>query len=251
MRVVKACRMAGREEKGKPKRESRQKPATSRCPPSGERAMLRLTSAPCGIYSFRCRKAVAWRSMTSAKEKGMKKILVMLLTIGLGAVAASASGGVGIFGTYWDADDPGPAFGGGVKFKADLAEYFAVELRASCATKFDDWEGDDELYVIPLEAGLMFTLPLGDEVPITLYGGGGGGYAIIPEADDIDFDDDFCFFGLGGVEIALGEAVSLFVEAQYRFLEVDGADVDGEEIDYDDELKFTGVCGNAGLLFRF
>ena len=55
----------------------------------------------------------------------MKRILVILAVLGLGTAAACASG-VGVFGSYWDTDDLGPGFGGGVKFKADLAEYFAA-----------------------------------------------------------------------------------------------------------------------------
>jgi hypothetical protein len=179
----------------------------------------------------------------------MKKILVMLAALVIGATVASAGGGVGVFGSYWDTKDLGPGFGGGVKFKADLAEFFAFEVRASCITKLDDWEGDDELFIIPIEAGLMFNIPLGDEVPITLYGGGGGGYAILPEADDVDYDDEFCFFGVGGLEIAMGEGASLFAEAQYRFLEIDGADTDVG--DFEAEGKLSGLSVNAGLLFRF
>lgn len=180
----------------------------------------------------------------------MKKTPVVLVAILISAVVASA-GGVGVFGSYLDGKDSGPGYGGGIKFKAGLSEYFAVELRASCLTKFDDWEGDDDLFVIPLEAALVLNLPLGKDVPLTLYGGIGGGYAIIPEADDIDYDDTFCYFALGGIEFALGESVSLFAEAQYRVLEVDGADYDGTDIDFDDELKFTGLGVNVGLLFRW
>lgn len=182
----------------------------------------------------------------------MKKLLIMLIVVGVSAGVASAAGGVGVFGSYWDADDPGPGFGGGLKFKGDLADYLAVELRASCITQFDDWDGDDELFVIPLEVGLLLNFPLGTDVPITLYGGGGGGYAIIPEADDVDFDDDFTLYGVAGVELALGDAISIFAEAQYRYLEVDGAESDGEDIDFGgDKVKFTGFGVNAGLLLRF
>ncbi len=182
----------------------------------------------------------------------MKKLLVMLIAIGLGTAAASAGSGLGVFGTYLDSKDPGPGFGGGVKFKADLSDYFGMEVRASCITQFDEDDSDDGLYLIPLEAGLLFNLPLGEDVPITLYGGGGGGYAIIPECDDIDLDDEFCFYGVAGAEFGLGDAASLFVEAQYRVLEVDGAETDDEdEIEFDEEVEFSGLGINAGLLFRF
>ena len=90
----------------------------------------------------------------------MKKLLVMLMVLGLGVSMASAAGGLGVFGSYWDADDPGPGFGGGVKFKGELVDYLAIELRASCITQFDEWDGDDELFVIPLEAGLLLNFPL-------------------------------------------------------------------------------------------
>ncbi|MBP7009579.1 MAG: outer membrane beta-barrel protein [Kiritimatiellae bacterium] len=112
----------------------------------------------------------------------MKKILMVLMLIGLGAVVATAGSGVGIYGSYFNADDPGPGFGGGIKFKTDLSEYFGVEARASCITQFDEDDTDDGVYLIPLEAGLLFNLPLQDS-PLNLYGGGGIGYAIIPEAD--------------------------------------------------------------------
>ena len=179
----------------------------------------------------------------------MKTMLVLAMAMVLGTLAATA-GGVGFFGSYWDTEDLGPGYGGGLKFKADLVEYVAVELRASCITKFDEWEGDDDLYVIPLEAALLFNLPLGEN-PLTLFGGGGGGYAILPEADDIDYDDEFAYFVVGGAEFALGGATSLFAEAQYRFLEVDGAKVDGQKVDGDEGGKLDGLSINAGLLFRF
>lgn len=47
----------------------------------------------------------------------------------------------------------------------------------------------------------------------------------------------------------MGDALSLFAEAQYRFLEVDGAEVNGEDIK--EKVKFTGFGVNVGLMLRF
>lgn len=181
----------------------------------------------------------------------MKKLLIMLVAIGLGAVAAYAGGGVGVFGTYYDAEDPGPGYGGGLKFKADVADFIAIEARGSCITSFDEDDSDDGIYLIPIEGDILLNFPLGDDVPVTIYGGGGGGYAIIPEADDIDLDDSFTLFAVGGIELNLGDSAALFAEVQYRFLEVDGAESDDIEVDFDEEVDFGGLGGNAGLLFRF
>ena len=59
-------------------------------------------------------------------------------------------------------------------------------------------------------------------------------------------------FGVGGAELALGESASLFGEVLYRFLEIDGADVDGFDIGSGEEAgELTGLSFNAGLLFKF
>lgn len=181
----------------------------------------------------------------------MKKFLLILLGVAVIATVAFADeNGLGVFGSYWNADDPGNSFGGGIKFKAELGDFFGLDVRASCLTQFKDWDGDDELFVIPLEALLLFRIPLGETSPVKAYVGGGGGYAIIPKADDVDFDDDFCLIGVGGVEFALNESLSLFAEAMYRYLEVDGAKVDGVKVK-DLDISFSGLGVNAGLLFRF
>jgi hypothetical protein len=179
----------------------------------------------------------------------MKKCIAALLIALVGAASASASG-VGVFGSYLDSKDLGPGFGGGVKFSADLAEYFAIEARASCLTKFDEWDGDDDLFMIPLEAALLFKLPLG-EAPVGVYVGGGAGYTIFPEADDLDLDDSFSFFGVGGIEFGMGDSASLFAEAIYRVTDVGGFEIDGEEGDLDEDLEAGGFGVNAGLIFRF
>jgi hypothetical protein len=98
---------------------------------------------------------------------------------------------------------------------------------------------------------------------LTVYAGGGGGYYIMPEFEsdvavpgsgepDIDPDDEFGFFIVGGAELALSEQVSLFGEAKYTWLEVEELEIDDETIDLDalglDDIEFTGLGINAGLL---
>ena len=86
----------------------------------------------------------------------MRKLFLVLLSLAVMTGVALADNGLGIFGTYWDTEDLGGGFGGGIKFRGDLGDLFGVDLRASCVTQLDDWEGDDDLYLIPLEALLLF-----------------------------------------------------------------------------------------------
>ena len=41
----------------------------------------------------------------------MRKWVLVLMMVGLCATMASAAGGLGIFGSYWDTKDLGPGFG--------------------------------------------------------------------------------------------------------------------------------------------
>jgi hypothetical protein len=202
------------------------------------------------------------------KEETMKKVFAMLAAFALEAASAWAGGGLGFFGTYLDSKDPGTAYGGGAKLQFFLGDYVTLETRGSYLTQFETG-GDgvqvrfEDLVLIPAEVDLLLTLPVG-EGPVTLYAGGGGGYYFIPEYDLVesagpggthqyDLEDTLGFFGLGGIEIALSDSASLFVEGQYRFLEVKSAEVDGAEVDFagDSTVDFTGISGNAGLLIRF
>lgn len=199
----------------------------------------------------------------------MRRVLAVLAVLALAATSASAAGGLGLFGSYIDSEDPGTAYGGGLKFKFDLGEPLAFELRGSYITGFepDDAIGEvlyEDLILIPVEADLVVNLPMGDAA--TAYVGGGGGYYVMPEYEidiaipgsdepDVDPDDTFGFFAVAGLELNLGESVALFAEAQYRWLEVEGAKLDGEDVDLEDAIgqnvKFDGLGGNAGLLFKW
>lgn len=181
------------------------------------------------------------------------KRTALFLVMALTAASALAGGGLGIFGTYWDADDTDdPAIGGGVKLKAPLMPNLCVELRGSYLVEFLD--DSDEESIIPLEAGLVIEFPVADQ--LTIFAGGGAGYFISPEYEvdvpgwgsaDLDLDDEVGYYVVAGAELKLNESVALFAEAKYTAVEFDGAEVDGTDVDFEDsELKGLGV--NAGLM---
>jgi len=181
------------------------------------------------------------------------KITALFIATALTAASALAGGGLGIFGTYWDADDTDdPAIGGGIKLKAPLMPNLCMELRGSYLVEFAD--GTDEESLIPLEAGLVIEFPIAEQ--LTLYAGGGAGYFISPEYEvddgmggevDVDLDDEVGYYAVAGAELKLNESVAIFAEAKYTAVEFDGAEVEGIDVDFEDsEMKGLGV--NAGLM---
>jgi hypothetical protein len=185
----------------------------------------------------------------------MNKWLAVLTVLAVGALSASAGSGVGFYGSYWDSEDPGAGLGGGLKVKADLSDMLAFEVRASYVGNFeeDDNGATEEFFLVPLEADLLVQVPLGEKMK--LYGGGGGGWYVAPEFEtdnnvDIDPDDEFGFFGVGGIEFALSETFGLFAEAKYTVLEIGGLKVDNEDVDLrDEELDMTGLGVNVGVMY--
>ena len=192
----------------------------------------------------------------------MRKLGAILSMLALSSAVASAGGGFGVFGSYWDMEDSDDAsYGGGIRLQADINEIVGFDLRISGLTGYGGEEADNA-YVAPIEAGLTLGTPLGDAARI--YVGAGAGYYVLPEFEtegefdapgevDVDFQDEFGFFGLVGIQLNLSEAVALFVEGKYTWLEVDEVTLDGDlDLDLgDDPVEFTGFGINAGLLFRF
>lgn len=184
----------------------------------------------------------------------MKKWLSVLTIIGMSASYALGSG-LGGFGSYWDSEDADDTFGGGAVLRLDLDQSLKLDLRGSYF-EFDDREGGIEatLEVIPVEAALLVKLPLDQN--FNAYVGGGGGY-YFADAEfkapggtaDVDIDDEFGFFALGGVEIMLSDTLSIFGEAKYTWVEFEEAEFEDAEFEID--LDMTGFGANAGLLFKF
>ena len=194
----------------------------------------------------------------------MRKLLMVLVVLALAVPMARGAGGLGVFGSYWDMKDADDAaLGGGIKFKMEMMPQICLEMRASYLQEFGERPLEDA-NIVPLEADVVIDFPLVPDV-LTIYGGGGGGYYIMPEFEasealglsdepDIDPDDTFGFYVVGGAELQLNEQVALFGEVKYTWLEIDELEVDGESIDladFDAELDLTGIGFNAGLLLKW
>ncbi|MFH0878200.1 MAG: outer membrane beta-barrel protein [Lentisphaerota bacterium] len=175
----------------------------------------------------------------------MKKILAILAFVGLIAPSVMAGGGIGAFGSYWKPkDEDDGKFGGGGKLNIGLTEYLAIDLRGS-------YYHYDNADIIPGEAGLVITIPINDV--FMPYVGGGAGYYYVNITDDAMKEDvkakaKVGFYGVGGIELGLGDSVALFGEAMYRFAKVDLEDkASGETV----EEKLDGLVGNVGIKFKW
>ncbi|HMP71916.1 MAG TPA: outer membrane beta-barrel protein [Kiritimatiellia bacterium] len=183
----------------------------------------------------------------------MKKILALFtMTMVLAQGNLAAGGGFGVFGSYWDPKDLDDSLaGGGIKLWFNTSEQLAFEFRVSGLFN-EEKDGDEKstFYVVPLEVGLVLSLMPGE--PVNVYLGGGVGYYIYSIEDEgpgfsetADVDNEFGFYGVGGVDFALGSSVRLFVEAKYTKAEIKR--VEGMSVD----ASLDGIGVNAGLLFTW
>jgi hypothetical protein len=224
-------------------------------------------------------------------ENAMKNA-ALLLALLLAAAPALAEDAVprplsrvslGTFLSYWNADDlsefDGEGFlGGGVNGQLRLLDFLALELRASVFgaghsedvfIAGDGWfENETVLVAIPLEAGLVATLKLGDS--FCLYGGPGAGYYVFDgefrstqgpwkQTYDLEFEDDTGFYALAGARWQLARNAALFAEAKYTCVKTrlkQDRTALAEQIRYADlplaqAIDLEGLALQAGILFTF
>lgn len=183
----------------------------------------------------------------------MRMFLVVLTVVLLSAVVASANG-VGVFGTYWRVQDGGDdGFGAGAKVQLEVIPNICLEARGSYFPEFGDDSGDEiKIDIIPAEADAIIKFPIAEQ--FTPYVGGGAGYYMFNvdsnvEGVDVSIDDEIGYFALAGLEIGLGEAVILFAEGKYTWVEATvkaTGDVEGKETG-----NLDGFGGNAGLMLKW
>lgn len=211
-------------------------------------------------------------------KKTLKFMLGAVLALSVLATAASATGlRIGV--AYWDAGEVSdaiddPLLGGELALALPLGDPLNLELRAALLGFSDDFRGrvsnldydyDYTAGVLPLEVGLGLEFPAGN---LALYGSIGLGWYFFYESADIethpfnpreddDFDEDdntFGAYGTLGLRIKLLPAVSIYGQAQYRYMfdEIDmgfrGSSIANEVFeDKFNGLDASGLAFSAGL----
>ena len=152
-----------------------------------------------------------------------------------GPIDLSLSG----FGSFFRTEDLDEAYGGGVKLKLEVLDYFAADARISYVG-FD--EGDVEM--VPVEVAAMVQLPLLNKTLVPYAGIGVGYYSF--QTGKIDLEDDFGFWPVLGAELRLGKKKQLGVFAEARWLLL-RADVKNSS----QRADLSGVGVNIGLTYHF
>ncbi len=182
--------------------------------------------------------------------------------------------------SYWNVEDLdefdiGGALGGGVVGQIRLHKLLALELRLSGFAAGDSkdvfvegagwFENEITIVAMPMEAGLVAFLPLGET--FSLYGGPGAGFYLfdgqfrseqgpLETTYDIELDDEGGFYVLLGARAQLARNVGLFLEGKYTWVEtsleqsnefLEDIGIAGVEPD----LDFSGLSVNAGMIFTF
>ena len=181
---------------------------------------------------------------------------------------------LGAFLSYWNGADLGDfdldgALGGGVIGRFRLCDRLALETRVSgygAGTTRDvsvPGEGYFEhtvtLTVLPLEAGLVAGLPLGDT--FRLYGGPGVGFYVFDgefsseqgpreTTVDLDLDNDTGFYAILGAGARLARNAELFIEGKYTWAETEVNNAGGW-LNAGEKIDFSGLALSAGMIFTF
>jgi hypothetical protein len=152
----------------------------------------------------------------------------------LGAATTGAHANQGVFGTWWNAKDPGDhGLGFGFRSKVQVAPLFSFDTRVSWI-KFKS----DDISVYPIEATGMLKLGM-------IYLGAGGGYYVF-DAKKADLDNNFGWYALGGIDISAGP-VGVFGEAKWNSLSTHINGVTSSTAPT--SLSADGVSFNLGVMF--
>ncbi len=193
-------------------------------------------------------------------KKTIVGILLVLVLVPLAFAAGDGAGGLGVFGSWWDSQDYGALYGGGVRLGFEVFSGLALEARVSYLVSEDRDEIVDgrtvstELELVPLEAAVTWTLDVSDA--IKPYVGAGAGHYLKNvdwKADDViddaDDKDSVGYFALAGANVLLGPVV-LFAEAKYNIIQNDD-EWRWQGSDTKQKNSLDGFAANVGLKLAF
>ncbi|MEE9561474.1 MAG: outer membrane beta-barrel protein [Thermoanaerobaculia bacterium] len=192
----------------------------------------------------------------------MRRVLIALAAVVLLAAPSWAGGGIGFFGTWADSQDAGNTYGGGGILEFDLGTKWDMQFRGTRYVEFnadfflpgDPDKHSQEFDVTVLEFGVTYNF--NSKGAVAPYVGGGFSYYMFdlleidgPRAGEIK--DEGGWYGLGGVEFALGETWGFFVEGMYRNVK---ATLKGDDLGFqpvNTEVDMSGGAVNVGLKFKW
>lgn len=185
----------------------------------------------------------------------MRVMMVIALGVLLSASVVMANG-IGVYGSYWKPEDMDNGWGLGAKVQVEVVPSIFLEARGGYfhEIEVEDAEEDDpKLSIVPLEAAGLLKFPVDQLTP---YVGGGVGYYMFDVVDEpagisIDVENKVGFFAVAGLELALGENISLFGEGKYTWL--DEVEIEAETAGFKvtDEGDLSGFGANVGLLLKW
>ena len=176
----------------------------------------------------------------------------------LATAAIAHAGGVGGYVAHIDTKDLGNNTGFGAKLQVDLASNVGLDLAAAWHSGLEDTVAGTkvDMELVPIELGLVVGIGVADQ-RVTPYIGVGGGYYKLGlddndpfSDDDFTVDDVFGWYGVAGLNIAIGQNLTLFGEGRYRQIE---GTLENRTFTRQDELDLDlgGVALNAGLMLSW
>lgn len=168
----------------------------------------------------------------------MKRICLILLVAMFATIAAAPSANaIGVMASWWQIDESSDdGFGGGLRSKTQIVPMVAIDTRVSWI-KFGD---SIDMDVFPIEATGILKLGM-------IYAGIGAGYYIF-SADDVDLENAFGWYLVGGIELSLS-SFGVFGEIKWTMLSPDVEGVDPDIDDVPTELDADGMGFNVGVMF--
>ena len=171
-----------------------------------------------------------------------KKFALCTATVLCFAVPTWA-GSFGVYGSYWDSDDAGSSWGGGVRAGFNFLSWMELEFHGTYFPSFGaDVTGTNiDVTALPVDGGLRFNF-LKDK-PVNIYAGAGASYYFM-DATDIDLDDATGWYAEAGLEF--GKNSHFFVEAMWR-----AVDTTASNGSVDEDASLNGITGNVGFNWKW